>query len=128
MLNPGEIKKIQNGFKDEDDGLSIILCALGDTNRFRIFKLLMNYHDLCVTDVASILQITVPAASQHFRILEMTGIIRKEKMGQMVCYMLRKDDPVIKLVISLFNKNYQKWNAPPARITYTKGRKITTIK
>ncbi len=105
MLNPEEIKKVQSEFKDEDDGLSIILCALGDTNRFRIFKLLMSYYDLCVTDVASILQITVPSASQHFRILEMTGVVCKEKMGQMVCYMLKKDDPVIKSVISLFNKN-----------------------
>ncbi len=106
MLNTEEIKKVQNKFKDDDDNLSIVLSALGDTNRFRIFRLLMNYHDLCVTDVASILQITISSASQHFRILEMTGIVRKEKMGQMVCYTLRRDDQVIRSVINLFNKNF----------------------
>lgn len=83
----------------------MILGALGDPCRFRIFKLLMEHHDICVTDVAHVLDITVSAASQQLRVLEMLGLVERMRMGQMVCYELKKDHPTVKQLVQ-FIKSY----------------------
>lgn len=93
--NLGELKK-------EEENLLSMMSALGDTNRFRIFKLLLRQPNLCVTEVAQVLNISVPATSQHFRILEMSGLVHKERSGLKVCYMLEREDPVVVSVAQLF--------------------------
>lgn len=69
---------------------------LGDKTRFKIFKLLMTKKDLCVSEIAAELGITLPAVSQHFRSFEMIGLVDKERVGQKVCYMLKNDDLLVK--------------------------------
>lgn len=71
--------------------------------RYRIFKLLLQRHDLCVTDVANVLGISLPAASQQLRIMELSGLVKKERMGQMMCYCIREDDPVVKSIIKMIH-------------------------
>lgn len=75
--------------------------ALRDTCRLHIFQLLMLEREVCVTDVAKICKISVPAASQQLKILELTGMVRKERMGQMVCYALRKENPTVQTFIKM---------------------------
>lgn len=96
MLTKRQISKIKKEMSDEKDRLPIILGALADPGRFRIFKLLMEHHDICVTDVAKIFDITVSAASQQLRVLEMLELVEKTRMGRMVCYELKKDNPIVK--------------------------------
>lgn len=99
MLTKDQINKIKKEMSGDVDRLPIILGALGDPGKFRIFKLLMERHDICVTDVANISDITVSAASQQLRILEMLELVEKTRMGQMVCYELKKDNPTVKQLI-----------------------------
>lgn len=101
MLTKDQINKIKKNMSHDIDRLPVILSALGDPGRFRIFKLLMEHHDICVTDVANIFDITVSAASQQLRVLEMLELVEKMRMGQMVCYELKKESPVIKQLIQL---------------------------
>ena len=75
--------------------------ALSDLNRFRVFKLLARRQDLCVSDLARVLGVSVPAVSQQLRILEMNGLVYRERRGQMICYKVKKDDPVVKFVIKI---------------------------
>lgn len=103
MLTKDQINTIKKQVSEDDERMPIILGALGDPGRFRIFKILMEHHDICVTDVASILDITVSAASQQLRVLERIGLVRKERMGQMICYEIKSDDPVVKSLCKLFS-------------------------
>ncbi len=105
MLTKERVNKIRKELTKEKDRMPIIFGALGDMGRFRIFKLLMEHHDICVTDVANIFGITVSAASQQLRVLEMLELVEKMRMGQMVCYELKKGNPIIKQLIQFIRSN-----------------------
>lgn len=80
---------------------------LGDNTRFKIFKLLSNKEEMCVSQIAAELHITVSAVSQHFRNFEYAGLVDKERVGQKICYMLRDDDVLVQqlLLIVLGKEN-----------------------
>lgn len=103
MLTKTKIKEIQRTITEEHGRLPMVFGALGDPGRFRIFHLLTKQKDICVTDVASIFGISVPAASQQLRVLEMCGLVRKERMGQMICYEIRRDDALVKSLMKFFS-------------------------
>lgn len=103
MLTKEQINSIKKAVSDDDDRMPVILGALGDPGRYRIFKILMDHHDICVTEISTILGITVSAASQQLRVLERIGLIRKERMGQMICYEIRDDDPLVKRLSKLIS-------------------------
>ena len=77
---------------------------LGDKTRFKIFKLLMTHDEMCVTDIADELDITLSAVSQHFRNFEMVGLVDKERMGQKICYMLKADDELVHELVAVAKK------------------------
>ena len=110
MLSEVQIVKIKKTVDKKDTRLPMVFSALSDPCRFRMFKFLMKYHDVCVTDIANVFEISVPAASQQLRILEITGLIRKERMGQMICYTIKDDDQVVKSLIKLFKEKVVKNN------------------
>lgn len=103
MLTKEQINSIKKAVSEDDDRMPIILGVLGDPGRYRIFKILMDHHNICVTEIAAILGTTVSAASQQLRILERIGVIRKERMGQMICYEIKDDDPLVKSLCKLFS-------------------------
>lgn len=74
---------------------------LGDKTRYRIFKLLMSHDEMCVSDIATELGITVSAVSQQFRNFELVGLVDKERMGQKICYTLKGDDTLVESLIKL---------------------------
>jgi len=76
--------------------------ALGDASRFNIFKILLNKKDICVSEIADSLGITVSAVSQHLKILELSGLVTKHRNGQMICYEIMRTDSFVKCVIKLF--------------------------
>lgn len=81
--------------------LSSVFYALGDPTRFAIFSALLQKDEPCVSDLAKIVDVSVPAVSQHLRILELTGLVRKERMGRMVCYQPQTSDPIVRKVIKI---------------------------
>ncbi len=96
LLTPREIRKIRSRIRKDNERLPVMFQALGDPGRFRIFRLLMHRHDICVTDVASLFGVSVSAASQQLKILERTGLVHKERMGRMLCYEVRNGDPLVR--------------------------------
>ncbi|MBI2463394.1 winged helix-turn-helix transcriptional regulator [Candidatus Peregrinibacteria bacterium] len=102
MLSKKQIEKIRKHlYKNYDARLPQIFSALGDPCRFYIFQLLLLQHEVCVTDVAKVCKKTVPAASQQLKILEQSGLLVRERMGQVVCYMLNKKDPFMQKFIKM---------------------------
>ena len=103
MLKDVEVRRIQKAIKSDDERVPMIFGALGDPRRFRIMKLLMEHRDLCVTEIARIFGISVPAASQQLKVLEVAGLIRRERTGQSICYHIKIADPMVKSILKSLN-------------------------
>ena len=78
-----------------------IFSALGDTNRFLLFKFLLNHNGLCVSDVARLFSVSVSAASQQLKILERCGLIERNRYGQRICYEVKKNDSLVQSVVHI---------------------------
>lgn len=78
------------------EGLGQMFKALGDETRIKIIYALSR-EELCVCDVAQIINATVAAASHHLRLLKAQGLAKSRKQGKMVFYSL--DDECVKTII-----------------------------
>lgn len=72
------------------DDLLPALKALAHETRLRMVELLLS-HNLCVRALASCLQISEAAASQHLRILRKAGLVKGEKQGYWTHYAVQTD-------------------------------------
>jgi DNA-binding transcriptional ArsR family regulator len=72
------------------DKLSKTLKALSDETRLKIIKLLLS-RDFCVRALACHLEISEAAVSQHLKILRNTGLVRGEKRGYWVHYIVDRN-------------------------------------
>ncbi len=90
-------------YKARKEKLRVVFGVLGDPSRFSILELIARKKDFCVSEMASALKISVPAASQQFRILEMAGLVERERMGQKICYKVKRDDSVVRSILKLIN-------------------------
>lgn len=97
--------KLPVNLSKSEERLVYAMQLLGDKTRFKIFKLLMAHQEMCVTDIAAELNITVSAVSQHFRNFELIGLVDKERMGQKICYMLKHDDKLVKEIVGIAQKS-----------------------
>lgn len=105
MLTKKQITDIKSGMGGDTTGFPLVFQALGDSGRFNIFRMLMDNHDVCVTDVANVFDITVSAASQQLRVLERLGLVIKMRMGQMVCYEINHENPIAKQLVRLIKES-----------------------
>lgn len=104
MRTHQELQKITRSVEKNDGRLAAIFQALSDAGRLRIIRLLLKYRNLCVTEIAHILNVSVPAASQQLRFLELSGIIRRVRNGQMICYEMEEENPIVSSVIKIISK------------------------
>lgn len=81
-----------------EERLANIMQTLGDVTRFKIFKLMQSGREMCVSEIAETIGVSVSAISQHFRIFELIGIVDKERDGQKICYKLKKNDGIINII------------------------------
>lgn len=71
--------------------LAQVLDLMGNENRLKIIYLLREDNNLCVCDLSDILNMTIPAVSQHLRKLKDAQLIQSRKVGQTVFYSLRAE-------------------------------------
>lgn len=79
---------------------------LGDKTRYKIFKLLLSNQQLCVSEIAKQLDISVSAVSQHFRGFEDFGLVDRQRFGQKICYKINTDDAFIKQLTQLIKEGH----------------------
>lgn len=72
--------------------LSDILTLAGSESRLKVLFLLEEENELCPCDLADILDMTVPAVSQHLRKLKDAGIIQSRREGQTIYYSLSDEN------------------------------------
>lgn len=105
MLSKQEIQALQKKLTPRQDEL--VLCEafriLGDWSRYRIMKILLEAKELCVSDISEIVEISMSATSQHLRILEMSGLVGGERMGQMICYKPKIEHSKVKTLIKFIS-------------------------
>jgi len=77
-------------------GLSELFKALADETRTRILYLL-SQRELCVCDIALIMEMSLPAVSHHLRLLKVMRLVSYRREGKQVYYRLN-DDHVTDLI------------------------------
>ncbi|WP_286887602.1 ArsR/SmtB family transcription factor [Aneurinibacillus sp. UBA3580] len=65
--------------------------GLADINRVKIAYLLTRHEELCVHDIARLLDISVANASHHLRLMRTLGVAKTKKAGTTVFYSLADD-------------------------------------
>ena len=72
--------------------MSKLLSIAGNQVRLKILFLLKMENELCPCDLADILEMSVPAISQHIRKIKDAGIITSRRDGQTLYYSLNEDE------------------------------------
>jgi ArsR family transcriptional regulator, lead/cadmium/zinc/bismuth-responsive transcriptional repressor len=72
--------------------MSKLLSIAGNQVRLKILFLLNMEQELCPCDIADILEMSVPAISQHIRKIKDAGIITSRREGQTLYYSLNNDE------------------------------------
>mgnify|MGYP000273003625 CR=1 FL=1 len=94
MLDESKIKSNQQwllGISENIREKTDMCFVISDITRVKILFLLKRHEELCVTDFAKILNISMGVVSHQLNFLEKANLIDRTKMGQMVCYSLNKN-------------------------------------
>jgi DNA-binding transcriptional ArsR family regulator len=87
----GECKKKLQKAETSFNRLSQVLSLAGNDVRMKMLYLLEEENELCVCDLADILEMTVPAVSQHLRKLKDGNILQTRRSGQTIYYSLKEE-------------------------------------
>jgi len=85
-------------------GLSELFKALADETRTRILHLL-SQRELCVCDLALVMEMSLPAVSHHLRLLKMMRLVSYRREGKQVYY--RLDDQHVVDLISIARSHFR---------------------
>lgn len=81
--------------------LAAVLALAGNEVRLKMLFLLLDEQQLCVCDLADVLQMNVSAISQHLRKLKDGGVVNARKVGQTVFYTLSAEHlPVLQPLLA----------------------------
>lgn len=95
MLSPHEQQNLKKYTQNIDvTNMTGAFDALSDKNRCLIFRVLLKEPKATVGQIADMLEISMPLASQHLRILLLAKLTRREKQGKLVYYSINYDEPI----------------------------------
>ncbi|GAF65817.1 ArsR/SmtB family transcription factor [Alkalihalobacillus trypoxylicola] len=82
-----KVKRVSSVIEKEDMvPVAAIFKALSDPTRMKITYALVLEDELCVCDIAHIIQATIATTSHHLRLLKNLGIAKSRKEGKLVFY------------------------------------------
>jgi DNA-binding transcriptional ArsR family regulator len=99
MLTEKEILKNRKLLSETDKSMAAAFKILSDVNRYRIFRILAEQPKISIGSIARILDISLPLASQHIRILTHANMLQKEKDGKKVFPKLEHGNPFVQAVV-----------------------------
>lgn len=82
------IETLNKGFRQ----MTKLLSIAGNDVRLKILFLLNMENELCPCDIADILEMSMPAISQHLRKMKDAGLIASRREGQTLYYSLVKSE------------------------------------
>ena len=89
-----QIKRCQERISEVEEAVDTLtdkLSLVSNATRLKILFVLQTEERLCVCDLSDILNMTIPAVSQHLRKLKDRDFVKAEKEGQTIFYSLRND-------------------------------------
>jgi DNA-binding transcriptional ArsR family regulator len=104
MLTSIDIQKNRKLFSENDENITATFKALSDLNRYRIFRILVQQPKLSVSSIALILDISLPLASQHIKVLTNANLLQKERRGKQIFPKLEHDNPFVKGIIKTIHQ------------------------
>lgn len=84
---------------EEASELAEMFRLLGDPTRVRILFALLEAGELCVCDIAAVVETSETKVSQAMRLLRGSGVVRNRRAGRNVFY--RLDDAHVRMVLDL---------------------------
>ena len=72
--------------------LSVLSKCLGETSRVQILYALSTYKEMCVCDLAAIIDASMATTSHHLRFLKKNGVTTSYREGKMVYYSLANQE------------------------------------
>ena len=101
IINKAKVKATKANLPDINETLHIanLFKLLGDSTRLKIIMALME-NELCVCDLAAVIDTSVSAVSHQLRLLRSERLIKYRKEGKMVYYSI-DDDHIKNLVDEL---------------------------
>ncbi len=84
---------------EEAAALAEMFRLLGDPTRVRILCSLLEAGELCVCDIAAVVDTSETKVSQAMRLLRAAGVVRNRRDGRNIFY--RLDDAHVRLVLDL---------------------------
>ncbi|GGE70400.1 ArsR/SmtB family transcription factor [Priestia taiwanensis] len=91
--------------QDEMSGMVKLFKALADQTRMKIAFSLYKEEELCVCDVANVIDSSIATASHHLRLLKNLGLAKMRKEGKLVYYSL--DDDHVKDLIRVAYEHHK---------------------
>ena len=98
-----DVAELRKGLQDVA-GLSELFKVLSDETRTRILHLLSG-RELCVCDLALVLEMSLPAVSHHLRLLKVMRLVAFRRDGKQVFY--RLDDHHVVELISVAGEHFK---------------------
>ena len=89
IIHKDTVKKVAERMIDEESSIDLaeFFKIFGDSTRIKILNALLN-ESMCVCDIAALLNMTHSAISHQLKILKQAKIVKFNKVGKIVYYML----------------------------------------
>ncbi len=100
MLSNQEIAKVKKYLGARDEDLAEIFKVLSEPNRCKMFRAVAKYKKLSVSDAARIVEVSLPLASQHLKVLLNGDLLTKVKEGQTVFYSLNHKNKIVESILN----------------------------
>lgn len=104
MLIAKELRENRKLFNGNAAQIVSMFKALSEVNRYRILCILTKHPNLFVSDIAQILNISLPLASQHIKVLTQSRLLKKIREGKKVMPKLEQDNPFVKAIIRIIQQ------------------------
>ena len=94
LADPVQIRQCKTEIRIKQQAflrLAKVLNLAGNEVRLKILYLLDLEKELCPCDLSDILQMSIPAISQHLRKMKDGGLIEARKIGQTIFYSVRAE-------------------------------------
>jgi len=98
-FSKGEMAYVKNKLKELNglETLSNLLEVSGNIQRLKIIYILHTFNEMCVCDIAEVLELSDSAVSQHIRKMKDSNILKSRRSGQTIFYSLQDNMFINKL-------------------------------
>lgn len=82
-----------------------IISAFADETRIDILNLLIKYPEICVSNMASELNLSVSAVSQQCKLLELSDVLIRSRNGQKICYKINTRNNTVNNLVNIIKED-----------------------